>query len=171
MKLRIGQFCSLAASPTFQSWLYKTDIDVYRIYQRQMRSSKGCAENKTVMEETLQLLRDANKEVELYTFLKAAYPNMIEGYVSRPTIAEGDVFPEFNPDILTYPHRIIFEGLKEPYLKRKVQSFLLNKIKSDYIIIDDKAYVEYLSEDDKQVVDQIPLSNWLVSQYRLKNQI
>ena len=170
MKLRLNQFCNLATSPTFQSWLYNLDKDIYRIYQQNMRTSRGCADNREVMEETLQLITEANKQLELRSFLMSNFPNVIEGEVSRPKINPGEVFPRYNPNILTYPRRKIITG-QNPYLKRKVKSFLIDKIKSDYIIIGDKEYIEYLTKQDKHLIDKIAPTGWLISQYRLKNQI
>lgn len=170
MKLRLNQFCSLATSPSFQSWLYSIDKEIYRIYQRHMKISRGCADNKEVMEETLQLLHEANKYIELISFLRSNFPNVIEGEVTRPQIKEGEVFPRFNPNVLTYPRRKIISG-KNPHLKRKVNSFLVDKVKSDYIIIGDTAYIEYLNKEDRHLADKIAPTGWLISQYRLKNQI
>jgi hypothetical protein len=101
-------------------------------------------------------------------FLQKHYPETIEGGTRAPIDDDYDgIFTHYNPNILTYPRRIIFAGPKRE-LQKKVREFLLGKLQSDYIIVDDRAYVEYLEQGDIAVEKKIPLSNWLIGQYRLR---
>jgi len=169
MKLRLNQFCNLATSPSFQAWLYNIDVEIYRAFQQNMRSARGCADNRDIMAETLHLLKESGKQTQLFDFLKANYPNVL-GKVNVGHTQQGQVFPKFNPNILTYPRRKILKD-DGSGLKRKVNNFIIDKIKSDYIIVGNTAYIEYLCEEDRHLIDQISPNSWLVSQFRLKNQI
>jgi hypothetical protein len=160
MKIKVDQFCSLATSPTFQTWLYNHDGELYRRFMTRLRESRGCNDNRELMK---SILAEIENQGEIVSFLQKHYPTMIEGSVQA--FAGDGVFTHYNPSILTYPRRIIFVGPKRE-LQKKVNDFLLDKIKGDYIIIGNRAYVEYLKKEDIVVSDQIPQHNWQIAKYR-----
>lgn len=168
MKIKIGQFCSLATSQSFQLWLYNYSQDLYREFISKLHESHGCSYNKELMKELLNTIQKMGGDNNIAEFLVKNYPNMIEGYTSDVADHDdSDIFDHYSPGVLTYPRRIIFVGTKKE-LQKRVREFVLDKIKSDYIIIGDKAYVEYLEKDDKSLLDQIPLRNWKIAAYRQK---
>ena len=171
MKMQIitSKFCSLATSPSFQAWLYNYDAELYRRFITKLRDAQGCGENRELMKALLAEIERLGGADIILDFLQKNYPNMIEGGVKAPAATDNydNIFTHYNPSILTYPRRIIFTGPKQE-LKKKVHEFLLNKLKSDYIIVDSRAYVEYLEQSDIAVEKKIPLTSWLISQYRLR---
>ena len=76
-----------------------------------------------------------------------------------------NIFIHYNPIVLTYPRRIIFTGPSRE-LQKKVREFIIDKIKSDYIILGERAYIEYLKKIDEMIMNKIPLSNWQIAAYR-----
>ena len=113
--------------------------------------------------------------MKLIEFLQKHYPHMLNGQLTvrqqhedTQALKNDNIFPHYNPNILTYPRRQIFVG-PQSLLNGKVQEFLLDKFRSDHIIIKKRAYIEYLEKSDAAISDQIPAKNWLISQYRLQH--
>lgn len=169
MRVKVEQFCSLATSPSWQAWLYHFNVDLYRRFIKRLQESRGCSQNRGLMTEVLQEIDKAGGGTALGTFLSQHYPHMIDepGQVRKPPAQITDVFEYYNPNIMTYPRRIIFTGDART-LKRTVNAFVLDKIKHDSIIIGNTAYVEYLTADDAAVADKIPNQNWQIPAYRLR---
>lgn len=170
MKIKVDQFCSLATSPSWQAWLYHYNVDVYRKFIAKLQASRGCTQNREIMTELLALINgDASGSAALGEFLNRHYPYMVEGG-SAPAIEksnQSDIVFECNPKLLTYPRRIIFTG-DQRSLQRKIAEFTLDKIKHDSIIVGNKAYIEYLTKDDRHLASSIPDGKWLIAAYRLK---
>lgn len=165
MNVKVEQFCSLATSPSFQSWLFHHNGDIYRRFINRLRESRGCGENRELMKDLLVEIQDNGGGDAIAEFLMKHYPHMIEGGVKTQAGDYDEVFTHYNPSILTYPRRIIFTGPKRE-LSKKVREFELDKLKSDHIIVGDRAYIEYLEKSDAAIAEQIPLSNWQIAAYR-----
>lgn len=165
MKIKVEQFCSLATSPSFQTWLFHYDKGLYQQFVVRLREARGCSENRELMKTLLAGIERQGGADEVTDFLRKHYPNTIEGGVKALVGDYDKVFTHYNPNILTYPRRIIFTGPKRE-LQKKVREFLLDKLKSDHIVVGDRAYVEYLEESDASITDKIPLCNWQIAAYR-----
>jgi hypothetical protein len=170
MKIKIDRFCALATSPSWQAWLYHHDKDIYRDFYQRLQQSRGCNQNRDLMSDILRQVEKKGGGEALLTFLKRQYPHMLIDDTPVPTVAETQpttkVFDHYNPAILTYPRRFILTG---PELSRQVQSFIIDKLKSDYVIVDGVAYIEYLTKADAHVKDSIPIDNWAVSKWKLSH--
>lgn len=108
---------------------------------------------------------------KLGVFLTKHYPHMlIDEKVVKQT-AEfkpvGVVFPDFNPNLITYPHRKIVGG---PNALAEAERFVVDKLKSDYVIHDGIVYIEYLEHSDGGLAEKIPHKNWLIKVWRSKQQ-
>lgn len=170
LTVKVEQFCSLATSPSWQAWLYHFNADLFRRFIKRLQESRGCSQNRDLMVEILGEIDKANGSDELSLFLTKHYPHMIDGNkaVRQPAQPHSDkVFEYYNPNVLTYPRRIIFTG-DQRSLKKTINEFILDKIKHDSIIVGNKAYIEYLIADDAAIVDKIPNSNWMIPAYRLR---
>ncbi len=173
MKIKVDKFCSLSTSPSWQAWLFHFDVAIYRRFMRQLQESRGCNQNRDIMVELLKEVEKVPEGVEkLFGFLEKHYPHMIvrEASAQRPepkkqTQPVGPVFQQFNPNILTYPRRQILDG---DDLKQRVQEFMLDKIKGDFVIVDGKAYVEFLERVDVPLAEKIPAKNWQIAAWRLR---
>lgn len=169
MKIKTDLFCSLATSPSWQSWLYNYNVELYRYFIRHLQNTRGCGQNKELMKDMINQISIAGGNDTLLDFITSNYPNMIDGHVkSLDSVQSDDVFAFYDSRILSYPRRIILEG-EQYLLKKRVAEFLLDKIKYDSIIIGNKAYIEYLTREDKNLVDKIPNNNWQIANYRLRN--
>ena len=160
----------------WQSWLYNYDIWIYKTFLVKLHESTGCNANRELMADTLRLIDKRGGGDVLSEFLQVHHPDVIQNLVTAEqarddaeTINNHGVFEVYSPDIVTYPRRMIFVGAKADLIKR-VQEFLADKFKHDHIIIDDRAYIEYLTVLDSSISNQIPEKNWLIAAYR-KNRV
>lgn len=166
MKIKTDQFCSLATSPSLQTWLYNNDAELYRNFIGRLQRSRGCSQNRELMLELLTEIENRGNGKSLAQFILSNYPHMIDG--GKPTknyYEDNVVFSNYHPNVLTYPRRIIIEGESRLFNKKAVE-FLLDKMKGDYIVVGDKLYIEYLEKKDKLIANSIPLSNWQIANYR-----
>lgn len=166
MKLKVSQFCTLSTSPSWQSWLFSIDQSIYKSFKAKMQNSRGCTQNREIMLDTLAALQDSGHIDTFSEFILTNYPYIIEGHEAKMPKYNGPVF-EYNPDIITFPRRMVFTG-ESNEVKRKLNSFLLDKYRHDSIIVDNIAYIEYLTREDKDIEDKIPAKNWLIAAYRIK---
>jgi hypothetical protein len=164
MKLKVEQFCSLATSPSWQAWLYKYNPEIYADFIKKIKLNNSCTRNKEYMTDVLTKIDQAGGGDDLCDFLLNHYPYVIDGIDFTAVKPNRPVFEYYNPDILTFPRRIVFTGSN---LKRQVNSFVIDKIKYDSIIVDGVAYVEYLTSEDKGIMYSIPSENWQIASYRL----
>lgn len=169
MKIRADRFCSLSTSPSWQAWLFHFDVTIYRRFIRRLQESRGCNQNREIMVELLKEIEAVDGGLDkLMEFLGKHYPHMIVGDAKPATVAPANnVFPDFNPDILTYPHRRVFENQNRRELEKEVKGFLVGKAKSDFVISDGRAYVEYLEQSEADL--PVPLKSWLIAAWRSKH--
>jgi hypothetical protein len=171
-KVRVDKFCSLATSPSWQAWLFHLDHDLYRRFIKKLQQSRGCSHNRDLMVEILKEIDKIDSGgPQLIEFLTKHYPTMLVTDDSQPRLIRQDqhesIFDYYNPHILTYPRRMILIGTPTD-LKQRVQEFLLDKIQTDFVIVGDRAYIEYLKAEDASIKDQIPTKNWQVAAWRLR---
>lgn len=171
-ELKISQFCSLATSPSWHTWLYHYDTNIYNNYIVKLRESRGCTYNRQLMMDTLDLISDKGGYEQILDYIRSNYPYMVvdDEYraKTRTTIAD-EIFPYYKANILTFPRRVILDGQPDDLAKR-IQAFTFDKLKHDSIIVGNRGYVEYLTKDDVKIAEQLPLSSWLIAHYR-KNKV
>jgi hypothetical protein len=174
VKVRIDKFCALSTSPPWQAWLYHFNNDLCKKFLKRLQESRGCNHNRDLMMETLTEIERLDGGDQLISFLTQHYPHMLVAEqgekLATNTAKSGsdEIFEHYNPNILTYPRRLIFTGA-EHELRKRVQSFLVDKIKSDYEIVGEKAYVEFLNREDAAVAASVPIKNWLIAAWRLRS--
>jgi|6_EtaG_2_1085325.scaffolds.fasta_scaffold68385_2 hypothetical protein len=129
------------------------------------------------MSKTLGTIGDKGGSERLTKFLRKYYPQMIKDDISAAdrvgdadSINRHQIFTSYSPGILTYPRRIILVGpLHE--LRKEVGEFVLDKPVHDSILVDDRAYIEYLEKSDMHLKDSIPMKNWQIAAYRNKHKL
>lgn len=129
------------------------------------------------MKDTLKRINKLGGSDQLALFIKTNFPQMIKEELSLEqkdkdgkVLNKHAIFDTYMPGILTYPRRIIFVGPKRE-LTKEVNEFTSQKPVYDCIIVDDRAYIEYLEETDMHLKDVIPLKNWQIAIYRNKNKV
>lgn len=162
MKLNVNKFCALATSAAWQSWLYNYNADIYKKFIRQLHESRGCSQNREIMQELLQLFRDNKWSDDLYKFISLNYPDMIMRENNQKYEVD-EIFGYYNPNLLTYPRRIILYGEN---LQQEIDDFIKDKLVSDSLILNGKGYVEYMLVKDKYIIDSVPTQNWKIRAYK-----
>ena len=95
--------------------------------------------------------------------------------VSKPIVAympadytamnKHKVFRAFRPDVLSFPQKHIIVGDPQQ-LMGLVQEFVKDKVGIDYIIVEDRAYIEYFDNRHADVVSKIPRHSREIYAYR-----
>lgn len=128
--------------------------------------------------------RDLGNKFE--EFIRMNYPSIIEMPAStRPAqaapiqkqpqpvatvaINKHNVFKNYRPGMLTFPHKKIFINPNKAHLEAIVQSFIKDKLGVDYIIVEDHAYIEYFNPAHAEFVNKVRSESRDVYQYRAKN--
>lgn len=170
MRIRVEQFCSLSSNPIWQSWLYKYDPVFNQELVNHLRSSTGCGANRVKMTEIMNRIVERGDEGLIVDFLKVHFPQMIEDdsrVVAVKTFnSRRDIpFDVSDANLLTFPRRAIIDGDQDT-LKDLVSNFLSDKVGGDFVIVGNRAFVEYLPASDANLLGQVPIKNWLVSSWR-----
>ena len=167
MKIKSKEFCYLSTSPSFLRWLDDNARQLYLELSKHHESNDSCAENKKIMYSILkEITKDKALAKNLVLFLQSNYPYIIEGdSSSNRTVRDDDtivskVFGLFDPSILTFPRRAVVDDLV---------AFVTDKPIYDYVEVDGKFHVEYLTVNDQKLYESIPESSWLTKQYKKSN--
>lgn len=165
MKILVEKFCSISTSPAWQSWLYNFDRNLHSWYIQRMRESTGCDSNRNLMVEALEEVQKRDSS-SLIAFLRSNFPQVLLEENHKPqSLDRHGIFPEYSPGILTYPRRTILVGSRGK-LNRMLREFLNDKPVHDSVILDDRAYIEYLEVSDMHLKDAIPEESWLIKNHR-----
>ena len=178
-KIKPDEFCYLAKSELFLTWLKNLNIDLHTDLIRFLMSGQGCAENRMKMYETLQIIvKNRQWALALESFLSKHFPAMITDdakvsttprrLVSKEVENKHKVFTYYDPSLATFPRRIIFSGGD---LQKKVRDFCARQFFCESLIIDDRAYVEYIQPDAAIHKAEIPEKNWQIGQYKKRSGI
>ena len=160
MTLRIGQCGSLISSPDWQRWLYEFNVDIYNRFMNDLRNTTGCGRNKEIMERVLHEIERTGGSNKLGKFLRENHPHIIK---ESPTYSWQTTF---KTGLLTFPRHKILQSDDPAALVMRVNQFLSDKIKYEYVIVDDKAYIEYLEKGDESVLAKLPDDKWVLRKLR-----
>jgi hypothetical protein len=180
-KIRTSQFCTLSKESKWQAWLQTVSQDLHDELVKFIQTSNSCRANHDKMMEVYKKLEKRNLSSHLVKFLRKEYPHTIDEVkeitdplppktpsklvaVAGPT----EVFKYYNPNILTFPHKIIFENDNPDDLRREVSRFLVGKVGGDFIIIANRAYVEYFLLKYGRENKDLPQNMREIVQYRAK---
>lgn len=143
--------------------------------------SKSCKSNKEVMVSIYHELIKRKLDGELITFLRQYYPIAVRldpastSESTKKSIRSDSnkhgVFKFYRPHLLTFPQKMIFIDDDRNKLLSRVKRFVSNKISVDYIIIDDRAYIEYFEPRFEPEVSKVRDVDREIYTYRRKNDI
>lgn len=137
----------------------------------------GCSENRVKMFEVLQTItKNRPWAIALESFLSKNFPAMIidDAKASTPKVAAKEagnkhrVFSYYDPTLATFPRRIIFS---DGNLEKKIHDFCAKQFYCEWIVIDDRAYVEYVPLDAASHKSNIPEKNWQIRAFKKKSNI
>lgn len=170
MFVNTSQFCSLATAPKFLSWLKGTSADAHADLLDHLRKHSSCRANTQKMLTVLDsITRLSDGEQKLTAFLRQHFPHVLtsDALLKYDNNQDNGIFDHYDPDLLTIPRRIIMDG---DNLKERIEAFAKDKAMVDYVIIEGRAYIEYLTQDLISIAASIPADNWHVRRWRKDNQ-
>jgi hypothetical protein len=119
------------------------------------------------------------KITQMVDFLKKEFPIVIEEENSQTpavTIKKTSnpgrlVFAHYNPELLTFPHKLIMESTDQQQLIRDVKDFCSKNFGTDYLIIGNMAYIEYFPLKYESEVKKIDYATREIAQFRKRLKI
>lgn len=187
LEIKTSSFCGLSRSKDWQAWLKEEAPDLLNSLMTTIDAGTGCRANSNKMMEIYFELQKRNKSKQLETFLQRRFPWLIKNPSSKPkrpqkhtppvitqtnnqdwdSLNKHKVFASYRPDILSFPRKLIIIDNPDKLFNR-VQRFIVNKLSTDYLIIDNYAYIEYFEPKDAGIIDKIPLDRRDIYKYRQK---
>lgn len=164
MNLRISKFCSIATSATWHTWLFSIDRAIYQRFIKRLHISKGCSQNNDIMLDILKDLKASGYYDQLMDYLNNQHPDIvIKPNIVTKTLSEDPIFGYYNPSLITYPRRIILSGSD---LESVAKSFVSDKLAFEYIIFNNRAYIEFLLNIDENIMMKLPPENWKIRAFK-----
>jgi hypothetical protein len=171
MKINSNEFCHLAKSEVFLVWLRNIASDLHTDLVNHLKVGKGCAANKAKMLDTLRVLVDRKLEAVLEQFLQQKFPAILidnnSGVVApRKVENKHRVFSYYDPSLITFPRRIIMVGNN---IHKRLQDFCAKQFYCEHVIIEDYAYIEYVSNEKAEYKSSIPEKNWQIRMFKKRS--
>lgn len=184
-KIRTKQYCNLSQEQKWQSWLQSVSQELYDDLMTHMEVSRSCKQNYAKMLDIQQGLEKRGLLPQMVLFLKREYPYAVEeirvgapkGQIrQRPSnvveaISDAVVFEHYHPNLLTFPQKLVLENDDQEQLLREVKDFCQGKVGVDFIIIGNKAYIEYFKLKYTKEAKKISPNRREIHQFRLKHGI
>ena len=179
MKLKTSLFCSLSRHPHMQLWLSKNAKDLYTALMGKLNDGAGCSAARDLMMDIYRELRRRGKLQVFEAFLKERFPYVIEpikptAQVKAELSADAnkhDVFQRYTPKLFRFPRQLIIVDADQNQLTAKVNRFIRDKLGVDYLVIEDRAYIEYFLPQHAAAAAQIPKESREISLYRRRHNI
>lgn len=183
-KIKQNQFCALSKNSNWQEWLRSNAIDLYYDLKDHLKGSTSCNSNKKKMIKIRKALHDKGLDKELLKFLKVFYPTILTPILDNSSSDHSDtkiktskpedlnkhkVFGAFFPGILVFPHKFIIADFNRDNLMKRLRRFIKNKLSIDYIIIGDRAYIEYFEPRYSKEAAQIDDEDREIYQFKKKH--
>jgi hypothetical protein len=120
--------------------------------------------------------KDSTLSVELLDFLKDKYPQLLRtaSYSMAPShkfLNTDKVFTHYDPDLNTFPRRMIITEKTGGDISDDVSKFCADKLNCETLVIEDRAYIEYLLPEHIKFKDAVPEKNWEIIKYKKANDI
>jgi hypothetical protein len=126
-------------------------------------------------------IKERGRLSALVNFLLLEYPGVVEIIEdgkkissSKPKIMpinDNKVFRYYNPNLLSFPQKLIITNLNQQALEISVLEFCKNKISTDYLIIGNTAYIEYIKPKYYEEAKSVKNENRDLYRYRTRNGI
>lgn len=191
MEIYTHSFCSISRNDDWQAWLKATATDLYTDLSKTLSSKSGCKANSNKMQEIYSKLYTRGLGPAFEDFVTRRLPWLVKTQTGQPKthkpitvqkpapkekstipaefakLNKHKVFESYNPNLLTFPQKLILTGDSEQLYPR-VQLFCKDKLAVDYIIIEDHAYIEYFLPKFTSIIDRYPRNNREIFKYRQK---
>lgn len=177
MEVNSNEFCYLSTSESFLGWLYRNCSEMHSELVEHLKKSLGCSANRKKMLAILgEIKKDTKLSESLAEFIRSHYPHIItedDPGKSQPSaqnkMNRHSVFSHYDPTLNSFPRRLIIIERHESELRRDVLDFCARQGYCDHVIVEDRAYIEYLPPEHAVLREKIPAKNWQVSIYKRAN--
>ena len=197
MEINTGAFCGISKSQDWQNWLLQIAPDLHQDLLVTLKAKKGCRANSNKMQDIYLTLYERDKGDAFEDFIRRRFPYLIKKDHRKINLPKKDilkhqkvaqiarkkqtrstpldyselnkhkVFPDYKPHILTFPQKLIL--VDDPaILYQRVQQFIKDKLAVDYLIIDDRGYIEYFLPKYAAIINKYPKEKRDIYQYRLR---
>jgi len=153
IRVKTDNLCAISTSVTWLDWLSNYE-EIYNNFIIEQKRSSGCTKNKELMVATFNKLVALDSK-GIYSFL-SRYNDILEYY---------DEPPFKNDSLVSFPRRKIINSSDF----RDAVSFLSDKLAGQYIIINKKIYVEYLTSKDSDILKKLNDKSWLINKWKEDN--
>ncbi len=194
MKIKISNFCSMSRNSDWLDFLKSIAPELYYELNDFLRAQKGCKSAKDKMVDIYRKIYAMGKGNEFESFVSIRFPYIIESndkdgmrppQNNRQTVAryikpilssktsdeslnKHNVFKSYKPDMLTFPQKLIIVNSDPKLLIDTVRSFIADKVGVDYVIIEDRAYIEYFLPKYKDLIYKVPYQNREIARFKVK---
>lgn len=185
MQVRINQFCGLSRNKKWKNWLKSAAPDLEESLTGMQKEGASCKKNTNRMIEIYNELLKRGKGEDLELFLSKEFPAIL---VKKTELRRGKqrkaplnkyknireankhgVFAHYDPKILTFPQKRIIIDPDTVSLEKKVRSFISDKLNADYIMIEDRAYIEFFLPKYRKEAREFPSYMREIEKWRKEN--
>lgn len=176
LEVKVKQFCALSRSKPWQIWLGQNAPDLLEELQEVLKKY-SCNKNKQKMVEIYNKIYELGLGARFESFIKNKYPVLISKSTKQvekknfkkkiitDDINKHGVFKSYRPELLSFPQKTILVGNN---LEDRVRFFIRDKTSVDYVIIEDRAYIEYFNLKYSDVARKVPLESRDIYCYRMR---
>jgi hypothetical protein len=188
--IRTSQYCALCKEIKFQKWLNDNCPEEYKDLIAHLKLSTSCKSNTKKMMEIQNTLRQKEKLVDLVKFLLEHFPITIDKDGDPDEIKEIEIIPtpgpqrskillsidntlifkHYNPNLLSFPQKLVMQNADMKQLELDTKEFISTRLGTDWIIINDKAYIEYFTLKYHNEVLKITPESREIYKYKLNCQ-
>lgn len=190
MEIHTHSFCGISQSEDWQNWLAEIDEELHADLMITLNQRKGCRTNSNKMKEIYVKLYENGNGLAFEDFITRRFPWLIKSHkqvqpkidqqptqTTKPTkplipqeaadLNKHQVFKAYRPNILSFPQKLIISG-NPSNLQKHIQTFCRDKLAVDWIIIEDRAYIEYFLPKFANLISRFPREKREIYQYRKK---
>ena len=180
-RIRMRQLCNLCKENRWQSWLHNIAPELHANLMEFLASSRGCRANHDVMLVVYKKLEEKGRIQDMVKFLIKEYPYAVEEITPKPQaklpdeskildrLDNQDVFQFYKPNVLTHPQKIVFQNDDREVLRKDVMNFIIGKIGVDFIVVGNKAFVEYFKPKFADESRLVPTHMRDLYKYRMRH--
>ena len=177
-------------------FLKSTAPELYYELNDFLRTQKGCKSARDKMTDIYRKIYAMGKGSEFESFISIRFPYIIESSSSNKpetvqdtirqtmmarhvkpvlnsrnsdeSLNKHGVFKSYKPDMLTFPQKLIIVNNDPRQLISSIRAFIADKVGVDYLVIEDRAYIEYFLPKYKDLVYKIPNQDREITQFKLR---
>ena len=155
-------------------WLRENVPVLYNFLDEKLKSGVGCRAASSYMMDVYRAIVDRGDGQKFHDFIMNRFPFVVDGKPAADLPMEDPnihhVFRRYKPHLRRFPQQYIIVDSNRAELEKKLMSFIRGKVGVDYIVIEDRAYVEYFLSRFSEVVQTVPVEKREIYAYKRRHQ-